>query len=215
MKLTELEKLDGILHDGMTVMIGGFMGVGTPETVIDFMVSKNYKNLTLICTDTARPDTGIGKLIVNGQVKKLYASHIGTNAETGKQMIAGDIDVTLVPQGTLAEKIRCGGAGLGGVLTKTGLGTLVAEGKEVITVNGEEYLLETPLRADVAIVAASVSDEKGNLIYRGATRNFNPMMAMAADKVIAEAKEIVKCSEMDSNNVMTPHIIVDYIVKGE
>lgn len=214
-KIVELEKALEHVKDGMTVMIAGFMGVGTPETLVDGLIARGVKDLFVICTDTARPERGIGKLIVNDRVKKLIASHIGTNPVTGQKMNAGEIDVTLVPQGTLAERIRAGGAGLGGILTPTGIGTVVEEGKEKMIVDGKEYLLELPLKADIALIRGSKVDKLGNVWYRGATRNFNPMMATAADVVIVEAEEIVEVGEMDPNNVVTSGIFVDYVVKGE
>ncbi|MPN04262.1 Acetate CoA-transferase subunit alpha [bioreactor metagenome] len=164
--------------------------------------------------DTAFPDIGIGKLIVNKQVKKLIASHIGTNKETGNQMNAGELEVELVPQGTLAERIRAAGAGLGGILTPTGLGTVVAEGKTIIEVDGKEYLLEKPLKADVALIVGAKVDKKGNIRYRKATRNFNPLMAAAAELVIVEADEIVEVGGIDPDDVMTPGLFVDYVVGG-
>lgn len=200
------------IQDGMTLMIGGFMGVGTPENLIDAIVAKGVKDLTIIANDTAFPDRGIGKLIVNKQVKKVVASHIGLNPETGRQMNNKELEVDLVPQGTLAEQIRCGGAGIGGFLTETGIGTIVEEGKQKIKVGDKEYLLELPLRADVALIGASIIDKKGNVFYKGSTRNFNPIIATAADVVIAGAEKIVEVGEIDPNHVMTPGIFVDYIV---
>jgi len=214
-KVVSLEEALKFVEDGTTVMIPGFMGVGTPETLVDGLVDKKVKDLFLICTDTARPNVGIGKLIASGQIKKLYASHIGTNPETGKMMNQGLIDVTLIPQGTLAERIRAGGAGLGGFLTPTGVGTVVEEGKQKMAFDGKEYLLEMPLRADVALIRGTKVDTKGNVWYNAATRNFNTHMATAADVVIVEARELVEVGEIDPNNVMTPGIFVDYIVKGE
>ena len=214
-KLISLEEAMDMVHDGMKVMIPGFMGVGTPETLVDGLVAKGVRDLHLICTDTARPGVGNGKLITNGQVKTLYASHIGTNPETGRKMNEGLIDVTLIPQGTLAERIRAGGAGLGGFLTPTGVGTVVEEGKQKIVVDGKDYLLELPLTADVALIRGSKVDRKGNVWYNAATRNFNTVMATAAKVVIVEAIELVETGDIDPNNVMTPGIFVDYIVKGE
>lgn len=214
-KTIELTELDQFLRDGMTLMVGGFLGVGTPEKIIDYIVNKNYKNITLIANDTAFPEKGIGKLIVNHQIKKAIVSHIGTNPETARQMIENKLIVELIPQGTLAERIRCGGSGLGGVLTQTGIGTNVQEGKIVIDIDGVDYLLEKPLHADVAIIFASTADEKGNLLYEGATRNFNPLMAMAADTVIVEAQNILETGTLGHSQIVTPHILVDYIIKGD
>lgn len=201
------------ISDGMTVMVGGFLGAGAPERIIDALVEKGVKNLTLICNDTAFPDKSLGKLIVNRQVSHVIVSHIGTNPETIAQMNAGELKVDLVPQGTLAEKIRAKGAGLGAVVTPTGIGTIVAEGKQTMTIDGREYLVEMPLGADVAILGASISDESGNLVYRGTTKNFNPIMAMAADLVIAEPLEIVPTGAIEPEAVHTPNIFVDFIVK--
>ncbi|ARC83991.1 acetate CoA-transferase subunit alpha [Clostridium argentinense CDC 2741] len=214
-KIVTVEEALAHVQDGMTLMIGGFLAVGTPERLVDALVEKGIKDLTIIANDTGFPDRGIGKLIVNKQVKRTIASHIGTNPETGRQMNEKEMEVELVPQGTLAERVRCGGAGLGGFLTPTGLGTIVEEGKEKITVNGAEYLLETPLKADVALIFGSKVDEKGNVYYHESTRNFNPLMATAADVVIVEAEELVKAGELDANIVMTPSIFVDYIVKED
>lgn len=201
------------ISDGMTVMVGGFLGAGAPERIIDALVEKGVKNLTLICNDTAFPDKSLGKLIVNRQVSHVIVSHIGTNPETIAQMNAGELKVGLVPQGTLAEKIRAKGAGLGAVVTPTGIGTIVAEGKQTMMIDGREYLVEMPLGADVAILGASISDESGNLVYRGTTKNFNPIMAMAADLVIAEPLEIVPTGAIEPEAVHTPNIFVDFIVK--
>lgn len=203
------------IHDGMTLMIGGFMSNGTPEILMDALVEKGVRGLTVIANDSGTPGTGIGKLIEAGAVKKLIASHIGLNPLTGQLMNEGKLEVVLVPQGTLAEQIRAGGAGLGGVLTPTGLGTGVAEGKDVITVDGKVYLLEKPLKADAALLRASVADENGSLFYKGTTRNFNPMMATAAELVIAAAEEIVPVGGIAAENIATPGIFIDYIVGGE
>ncbi len=200
------------IKDGMTVMIGGFLGNGTPESIVDALVQSGVKDLTLILNDTAYPDRGAGKLIVNKQVKKIIVSHIGTNPETANQMNAGTLEVEFSPQGTLAERIRCGGCGLGGALTTTGLDTIIEKGKRVIEVEGKKYLLELPLRADVAIIRGSVGDTDGNLIYRGTSQNFCPLMAMAADVVIAEIGDLKKVGEIPPEAVHTPSIFVDYIV---
>lgn len=200
------------IKDGMTVMVGGFLGNGTPESIVDALVQSGVKDLTLILNDTAYPDRGAGKLIVNKQVKKIIVSHIGTNPETANQMNAGTLEVEFSPQGTLAERIRCGGCGLGGALTTTGLDTIIEKGKRVIEVEGKKYLLELPLRADVAIIRGSVGDTDGNLIYRGTSQNFCPLMAMAADVVIAEIGDLKKVGEIPPEAVHTPSIFVDYIV---
>lgn len=214
-KVVDIEKFTNKIKDGMTIMIGGFLGNGTPETLIDAIVEKGVKNLTIIANDTAFVDKGIGKLIVNKQVKKVITSHIGTNKETGRQLNAGELDVVLVPQGTLAEQVRAGGAGLGGILTPTGLGTIVEENKQKIVVDGKEYLLETPIRADVALIAASKVDKSGNAYHTKSTRNFNPLMATAADLVVVEAEKVVEIGEIDPDVVMTLGIFVDFVVRGE
>ena len=214
-KQVTLEEAVAQIKDGMTIMVGGFLAVGAPTQIVDALVEKGVKDLTLICNDTAFPDQSIGKLIVNRQVKKLYVSHIGTNPETSNQMNAGELDVEFCPQGTLAERIRAKGAGLGGVLTATGLGTIIAEGKEVITVDGKEYLLEKPLGADVAIIGASIADEAGNLIYKGTTQNFNPLMATAADIVIAEAEEVVATGTLAPETIHTSGVYVDNLYKKQ
>ncbi|BBA50185.1 MULTISPECIES: acetate CoA-transferase subunit alpha [Fusobacterium] len=212
-KLVSMEEAVSHVKDGMTVFIGGFLGVGTPEKIIDALVAKGVKDLTVIGNDTGFPDKGIGRLVVNNQVKKVIASHIGTNPETGRRMQTGEMEVELAPQGTLAERVRAGGNGLGGILTPTGIGTIVEEGKEIITVDGKKYILEKPLRADVALLNGSVVDELGNVIYAKTTKNFNPMMATAADTVIVFAEKLVKVGEIDPDHVMTSRIFVDYIVK--
>ncbi|MFT5872415.1 MAG: acetate CoA/acetoacetate CoA-transferase alpha subunit [Clostridium sp.] len=211
-KVVSLEKIRPLLKDGMSIMIGGFLACGTPEKIIDLLIETNVKNLTIIANDTGYVDRGIGRLVVNGQVKKVIASHIGTNAETGRLMQEGKMEVELSPQGTLIERIRAAGAGLGGVLTYTGVGTMVEEGKQKITIDGKEYLLELPIKADLALVYASVVDELGNAVYYGTTRNFNPIIATAATTVIVQAGKIVKASELDPNNVVTPGVLVDYII---
>lgn len=211
-KFKSLNEVLKFIKDGQTIMFGGFLAVGTPEMIIDEIVKKGVKDLTIICNDSGFPDRGVGKLVVNKQVKKIIASHIGTNPETGRQMNTGEMEVELVPQGTLIERIRAAGAGLGGVLTTTGLGTIIANGKDVVIVDGKEYLLEKPLKADVAILAGSIVDKKGNIWYNKSTRNFNPIIATAAELVIVEAEKIVDIGEIEAENIMTPHIFVDYIV---
>jgi acetate CoA/acetoacetate CoA-transferase alpha subunit len=200
------------VRDGMSILFGGFMGVGTPDGIVRAILDSGVRDLTVIGNDTAMAETGIGVLISNRRVHKVIASHIGTNPETGRQMIAGELEVELVPQGTLAERIRCGGAGLGGVLTPTGVGTVVEEGKTKLAFDGIDYLVERALRADMAILKAYRADEKGNLVYQRAARNFNPLMAMAADFVVAEVDEIVKAGEIDPELVMTPGILVNALI---
>lgn len=211
-KIIEWNEIAPLFRSGMSMMFGGFMGVGTPQGLVASILDAGVTDLMLIGNDTALPDTGVGPLIAQRRVKRLIASHIGTNALTGKQMIAGELDVELVPQGTLAERIRCGGAGLGGVLTPTGIGTPIQDGKTVLHVGGRDYLLELPLRAEVAIIKAQRADRLGNLVYHRAARNFNPLMAMAADFVIVEADEIVDVGMIDPDHVITPGVLIDHIV---
>ncbi len=201
------------IKDGMVLMIGGFMAAGSPKKIIDAIVASDVKDLTIVCNDTAFPDKGIGKLIAAKKVKKVIASHIGTNPLTIEQYNNKEIDVEFVPQGTLAEKVRCAGSGLGGVLTPTGFGTVVAEGKQIIELNGTPYLLETALRGDVALLGANLADHSGNLVYKGTTQNFNPLMAMACDLVIAEAEEIVETGQIPMENIHTQNIFVDFLVQ--
>jgi len=214
-KLSTAKHALAALGHGMTIMIGGFLNVGTPEGLVTEVLDKGVKDLTVIGNDTGFPDKGIGRLIVAKRVKKAIASHVGTNPETGRQMHAGETEVVLVPQGTLAEQVRAAGAGLGGVLTPTGVGTVVEEGKQKLAINGREYLLELPLHADFALISAHKADESGNLVYRRAARNFNPLMAMAAKVVIAEAEEIVPVGAIDPDEVMTPGLFVTYVVKKQ
>jgi acetate CoA/acetoacetate CoA-transferase alpha subunit len=202
------------VQDGMTVMVGGFLGCGTPQILVDQLLAQGTKDLTLVCNDTAFPDAGVGKLVVSRQFKKVIVSHIGTNPETGRQMNASELDVDLVPQGTLAERIRSAGFGLGGILTPTGVGTPVEAGKQKLTIDGKDYLLELPIKADVALVKAYKADKAGNLVFRKAARNFNPLMATAAQVVIVEAQNIVEIGEIDPDEVMTPGIFVNYLVQG-
>ena len=176
---------------GMTVMVGGFLGCGTPQSLVDQVLADGTKDLTLVCNDTAFPDSGVGKLVVSRQFKRVIVSHIGTNPETGRQMNANELAVDLVPQGTLAEA-----------------------GKQKLTIDGKDYLLELPIKADVALVKAYKADKAGNLVFRKAARNFNPLMATAADLVIVEAQNIVEIGEIDPDEVMTPGIFVNYLVQG-
>lgn len=213
-KVASLEQAVSRIQDGMTVMVGGFMTCGTPELFIDALVARGVKDLTIICNDGGYPEKGVGKLIATGQVRRLIASHIGLNPEVGKKMNSGELEVELVPQGTLAERIRCGGSGIGGFLTPTGVGTVVAEGKQMMEVGGKTMLLELPLKADVALIMAHQADRAGNLTYRRSMRNFNPPMAMAAEHVIAQVREVLEVGEMDPDLVVTPGVVVDCIVKA-
>ena len=212
-KFISIEEAVSKVKDGMTIMVGGFLANGTPNKIVDALAKSGVKNLTLICNDTAYPDKGVGQLIANKQVKKLFVSHIGTNSHTSEQMNSGELEIEFCPQGSLAERVRAGGCGLGGILTQTGMGTIVAEGKQIVNVDGKDYLLEKPLRADIALIGASLGDKAGNLVYRGTSQNFNPLMASAADLVIAEINELVEVGEIAAENVKTPSIMVDFIVK--
>ena len=210
-KQISLQETAALVKDGMSVMVGGFLGVGSPCQILDALVEKGVKDLTLIANDTAYDEVAHGKLVANHQVKKAIVSHTGTNKETAAQKNAGTLEVEYVPQGTLAERIRAAGAGLGGVLTPTGLGTIIAEGKPVISIDGKDYLLEKPLRADIALLRANIVDEEGNMVFLGTTNNFNPLMAMAADIVVVEAEKVVKAGEIKPECVHASGIFVDYI----
>jgi acetate CoA/acetoacetate CoA-transferase alpha subunit len=212
MKTISLESAVAMIPDGASLMIGGFMGVGTPERVIDELVRQRKANLAVIANDTAIPGKGIGKLVAAGLLGKVVASHIGLNPETQQQMITGKIAVDLVPQGTLIERIRAGGSGLGGVLTPTGIGTVVEEGKQRIEIAGKSYLVEPALRANIALVHAFLADYAGNLSYALTARNFNPVIAMAADTVIVTADHIVPVGVIAPDHVVTPAAIVDFLV---
>jgi acetate CoA/acetoacetate CoA-transferase alpha subunit len=207
-----LDESVALIPDGASLMVGGFMAVGTPESVIDELIRQKKSDLTVIANDTAMPGRGIGKLIDAKLLRKAIVSHIGLNPETQRQMLAGEIEVELVPQGTLIERIRAGGYGLGGVLTQTGIGTPVETGKQRIEVSGREYLLEVALRADFALVQAFLADYMGNLSYALTARNFNPVIAMAADTVIASADHIVPVGVLAPDHIMTPAPVVDYLV---
>ena len=212
MKSINCSEAISLIPDGATLMIGGFMAVGSPDALIDELVRQGKRDLTVIANDTAVPGKGIGKLVSAKLLRKVIASHIGLNPETQKQMLSGDLEVDLVPQGTLVERIRAGGCGLGGVLTATGVGTLAEEGKRKIEVDGKEYLLETPLHADFALVQAFLADYVGNLSYALTARNFNPVMAMAATTVIVEAEHVVPTGVIAPDHVVTPAPLVDYLV---
>jgi acetate CoA/acetoacetate CoA-transferase alpha subunit len=212
MRTISLEQSVALIPDGASLMIGGFMAVGTPERVVDEIVRQKKRDLTVIANDTAMPGKGIGKLVSARLLRKAIVSHIGLNPETQKQMMAGELEVELVPQGTLIERIRAGGHGLGGILTQTGIGTPVENGKQVISVDGKSYLLEVALRADYALVQAFLADYLGNLSYALTARNFNPVIAMAADTVIVCADNVVPVGVISPDHVVTPAPLVDYLV---
>jgi acetate CoA/acetoacetate CoA-transferase alpha subunit len=206
------EQAASYVKSGTTLMVGGFLSNGSALKILDLLAQSDVKNLTLICNDSSFPDKGHGKLLANGQVRKMISSHIGTNPAALDLMNAGKLEVEFVPQGTLAERIRAAGAGLGGVLTPTGLGTLVENGKPKINIDGKDYLLEKQLYADVALLGASLGDKSGNLIYKGTSQNMNPLMATAADTVIAEIGELVEVGDFSPETIHTPNIFVNYIV---
>ena len=212
MRTIPLDQAIAMIPDGASLMIGGFMAVGTPERLVDEIVRQKKRDLTVIANDTAAPGRGIGKLVDAKLVRKAIVSHIGLNPETQRQMMAGELEVDLVPQGTRIERIRAGGHGLGGILTATGIGTPVENGKQRIDVNGKGYLLEVALRADFALVQAFLADYLGNLSYALTARNFNPVIAMAAETVIASADNIVPVGVMSPDHVVTPAPVVDYLI---
>lgn len=202
-----------LIPDGSVLLVGGFMGVGSPHRLIDALVAAGRRDLTVIANDTSRPGVGIGKLITARAVARAVVSHIGLNPETQAQMIAGEIEVDLVPQGTLIERIRAGGVGLGGVLTATGLGTELAEGKQTVEVDGKVFLVEPPIRGDFALIGARQADYKGNLEYSLTAHNFNPIIALAAETVIAEPMTIVPVGVISPDSVKTPGVLVDHILE--
>ncbi len=214
-KRVEISDFVAKIFDGASIMVGGFMNIGTPLNIVHEICASDVKDLTIICNDAGLPGVGVGELINAGKVKKLIASHIGLNPIAGEKMTSGEIEIELVPQGTLAERIRAGGAGLGGFLTPTGFGTVVQEGKEVINVDGKDFLLEKPLKADFAILLGHIVDKKGNVRYHETIRNFNPLMATACETVGIEARQVVEIGEIDPDTVVTPHIFIDYIMEGK
>jgi acetate CoA/acetoacetate CoA-transferase alpha subunit len=214
-KVISLKEALTYFHDGMTLLAGGFGGVGNPPTLIQGILDKGVRDITLISNDTAFPHIGVGKLVTERRVKKVIASHIGSNPNAGAQMTAGELEVEFCPQGILAERIRAGGVGLGGILSDIGIGTIAEKGKEKVIVDGKAYLLETPLTAEVAIVYARKADRFGNLVYDTSARNFNPLVAMAGDVTIVEAEEIVEIGELDPEEIVTPGVFVQGIVQSE
>jgi acetate CoA/acetoacetate CoA-transferase alpha subunit len=215
MKIISVKDAVAMIPNGARLMVGGFMGVGTPERLIDEIVRQGKRNLTVIANDTAMPGRGVGKLVTAGLLDMVVASHIGLNPETQQQMIAGKLMVELVPQGTLIERIRAGGFGLGGILTPTGVGTIVEKDKRKVDIDGKDYLIETAIRADFALVQAFLADYTGNLTYALTARNFNPVIAMATDTVIVAAEHIVPVGVIAPDHVATPSPLVDYLVKNE
>lgn len=203
------------VRNGATIMMGGFGLCGIPENAVRALLEAGIGDLTIISNNAGVENAGIGLLIKNNQVRKMISTYIGENAELERRVIQKEIEVELNPQGTFAERIRAGGAGIGGFFTPTGVGTLIAEGKEVRTINGREYLLELPLHADVAFIKAWKGDTMGNLVYRRTTRNFNPLMATAADFTVAEVEEIVPAGTLHPDQIVTPGIYVDVVVKGD
>ena len=219
-KVISAKEAAALIRDGDTVLVGGFMTNGTAKSIVNEVTAKD---LTVVCNDAGFENEGTGRLLHNGLIKRLIATHVGLNKEVAAKFNAGEIELKLQPQGTLAEQVRAGGAGLAGFLTPTGIGTIVAdstspttlEGKQVIKLDGKEYLLEKAIRGNVAIIQGYIADESGNIRYKGSTRNFNPMMASAADIVIAEVEKIVPAGEIGPNYVETQHIYVDYLVVKE
>lgn len=212
-KIISAKEAINMIKDGSSIMVGGFLSCGTPDKLIDELIAQNVKNLTMICNDTSFLGADRGKLIENKSVKKVIASHIGTNPETGRQMHDGELEVELVPMGTLIEKIRAKGTGLGGILTPTGVGTIVEENKETMMVDGKKYIFEKPLGADFALIYGTKVDKYGNVAFYGTTRNHNTIMATAAETVIVQADEIVDC--LEPNEVIIPGLFVDYVVACE
>ena len=213
-KVVSIDEAMEKIHSGQTLMVPGFVNCGVPQTLIAAILERGYTDLNIISNNTSVKGKGIGKLVHANRIKHITCSHIGNNTETVEKVVAGEINVTFVPQGTLCERIRAGGAGIGGILTPTGLGTPVEEGKHVIEINGKKYLLELPLRADVAIIHAYKADKIGNCIYHRTARNFNQIMATAADFVIVEAEEIVEVGELDPDIIVTPGCLVDMVVQA-
>lgn len=211
-KIISAKEAINMIKDGSSVMVGGFISCGAPDVLVDELVKQNVKELTLICNDTSVPGKDKARLIENKQVKKLFASHIGLNPESGRQMQAGELDVELIPMGSLIERIRAKGAGLGGILTPTGVGTIVEDNNETMVINGKKFIFEEPIDADFALIYGTKVDRYGNVAFEGTTRNLNTIMATAADIVIIQAEEIVDC--LDPNEVIIPGLFIDYIVEG-
>lgn len=213
-KIMPLQQAMDHVKSGDTIMMGGFYAAGTPDPLIDELIARGVKDLTIITNDTGTPTEGNGKLLMAKRIKKLICSFVGLTPEVVNQRSAGELEIELSPQGTLAERIRAGGSGLGGFYTPTGVGTVVAEGKPTMTANGKTYLFETPLWGDVCLMHVAKADTAGNLVCRRTGRNFNPVMAMAADKVIVLADEIVEVGTIDPDDVQIPGVLVDILVKS-
>jgi 3-oxoacid CoA-transferase subunit A len=211
---TPAAALEGLIFDGMTIMSGGFGLCGIPEHLILALRDSGVKDITVISNNCGVDDFGMGLLLQTRQIKKMVSSYVGENAEFERQFLAGELELEFNPQGTLAERIRAGGAGIPAFFTKTGYGTLIAEGKETREFNGEMYVMETALHADLSIVKAWKGDTSGNLIYRKTARNFNPMMASAGEVCIAEVEELVEVGELDADEIHTPSIFVNRIIQG-
>jgi acetate CoA/acetoacetate CoA-transferase alpha subunit len=216
-KFVSLQEAAALVKDGMTVMIGGFLGCGNPHNIVDELIKTGVKDLTIIANDSPKTGFGLARLIDEHRVKRLIASHVGLNQNVADQMNSGELEVNLIPQGSLAEMVRAGGGGLGGVLTATGLGTPVEESPLVdrkINIDGKDYLLMKPVHADVALISGYKVDKVGNVWYKGTSRNFSNLVATAADIVICEADNVVEVGEIEPENVVTQGIFVDYIVDG-
>lgn len=212
-KIVSAKEAVGLIKDGSTIMVGGFLSCGAPDKLVDELVNQKTTDLTMVANDTSYPDADKGKLVVNKQVKKIITTHIGTNPETGRQMNAGELDVEIVPMGSFVERIRAKGAGLGGILTPTGVGTIIEDGKQTMEVDGKKFIFEKPIGADFALIYGTKVDKFGNVSFFGTTRNFNTTMALAAETVIVQADEIVDC--LDPNEVVIPGLFIDYIVLRE
>lgn len=215
-KVTSLDKVISFFHNGMSLMFGGFGGVGSPPTIIDEIIEKGVKDLTLIGNDTGFPHIGIGKLIRLERASKVIVSHIGSNPYAGELMNAGRLEVEFSPQGTLAERIRAGGVGLAAIVTDVGMeNDMVAMDKPILELDGKHYLVETALTAEVSIVYAKQADAFGNLVYDKSARNTNPLVAMAGSITIAEAEEIVPIGKLNPEEIVTPGVFVDYVIPSK
>ncbi|WP_242142876.1 MULTISPECIES: CoA transferase subunit A [unclassified Bacillus cereus group] len=214
-KLKEIDEVISLFHDDMTLMFGGFGGIGSPPSLIQAIVEKGITNLHVIGNDTGFPDVGIGRLITRERVKSLITSHIGSNPNAGRQLNEGKLQIEFSPQGTLAERIRAGGVGLGGILVDVGVDTMVEEGKRTVELNGKTFLVETALTAEIAIVYAKKADPFGNIVFDKSARNMNPHVAMAGDITIVEAEEIVPLGALHPEEIVVPGAFIDYIVPSE